>query len=144
ADLWTPILQVLRGHGASQRRLERHETNLRNEPDSADDASEMEDREQREALWAWEDSMLRLLPADQRSALEWHVMDEMNDATIAASLGVPVNRVRVLRHRASAKCRRFVASGQISPPPGAPPRNAPKTATSQRSATCPVIITDGL
>jgi hypothetical protein len=114
-DLWPAILGVLRASGARLKQLERRERPIGKEADAGQAIAD--DRGNREELWEWEDAMLRLLPARQRCALEWHVMDELDDAAIAASLRVPVDRVRVLRHRASVKCRRFVASGRIPPPP---------------------------
>lgn len=114
-DLWPAILGVLRASGARLKRLARRERPIGREADVGQAIAD--DRGRREELWEWEDAMLRLLPARQRCALEWHVMDELDDAAIAACLRVPVARVRVLRHRASVKCRRFVASGRIPPPP---------------------------
>jgi DNA-directed RNA polymerase specialized sigma24 family protein len=115
-DLWPAILSVLRAEARQMQRIARREISDA-ALDAAVPAPNAASRAWRELLWAWERSLLSWLPPSQRAALEWHVMDDMSDAAIAQRLGVPIDRVRVLRHRAAQRCRRQVLSGRHGPPP---------------------------
>lgn len=114
ADLWPAIVAVLRRYASQLRRVHRHE-----QVGTASDADIVSSarRPWLEALWGWEDRLLESLPIPQRLALEWHVMDDLDDATIAARLDVPVGRVRVLRYRAMRTCRRLLIHGDLGNPP---------------------------
>jgi hypothetical protein len=111
-DLWPVILRALRPIAASSKREARQRAAT--VPMASADEPPTLDREQ---LWEWETGLLSKLPFAQRAALEWHVMDDVDDRTIASKLDVPVNRVRVLRHRATEKIRRLISSGEIESPP---------------------------